>query len=81
MRTTGRPHAHTTAPTRRPDVNPQTTPAPRGAPPAQSVPAALKAQVEAALKKVEAEMGLGFGMKIDNEKLRAYEKSLQKAGV
>ncbi|MHB8174037.1 MAG: DNA-directed RNA polymerase subunit alpha [Nitrospirota bacterium] len=30
------------------------------------------------IKEILTEMGLGFGMKIDNEKLKAYEKSLQK---
>lgn len=33
------------------------------------------------IKEILTEMGLGFGMKIDMEKLKAYEKSLQKAGV
>jgi len=33
------------------------------------------------IKEILTEMGLGFGMKIDMEKLRTYEKSLQKAGV
>ncbi len=30
------------------------------------------------IKEILSEMGLSFGMKIDNEKLKAYEKSLQK---
>ncbi len=30
------------------------------------------------IKEILTEMGLSFGMKIDNEKLKAYEKSLQK---
>lgn len=33
------------------------------------------------IKEILTEMGLGFGMKIDMEKLKAYEKSLQKTGV
>ncbi|MGC2424940.1 MAG: DNA-directed RNA polymerase subunit alpha [Nitrospirota bacterium] len=33
------------------------------------------------IKEILTEMGLSFGMKIDNEKLKAYEKSLQKTGV
>ncbi|MGA2192557.1 MAG: DNA-directed RNA polymerase subunit alpha [Nitrospirota bacterium] len=33
------------------------------------------------IKEILNEMGLGFGMKIDMEKLKAYEKSLQKTGV
>ncbi len=33
------------------------------------------------IKEILTEMGLAFGMKIDNEKLKAYEKSLQKTGV
>ncbi len=33
------------------------------------------------IKEILSEMGLSFGMKIDNEKLRAFEKSLQKSGV
>src|SRR5512143_1841412 len=33
------------------------------------------------IKEILSEMGLGFGMKIDNEKLKAYEKSLHKTGV
>jgi len=32
------------------------------------------------IKEILVEMGLGFGMKIDMDKLKAYEKSLQKAG-
>ncbi len=33
------------------------------------------------IKEILNEMGLGFGMKIDNEKLKNYEKSLQRTGV
>lgn len=33
------------------------------------------------IKEILTEMGLSFGMKIDNDKLKAYEKSLQKTGV
>ena len=33
------------------------------------------------IKEILNEMGLGFGMKIDMEKLKAYEKSLQRTGV
>ena len=33
------------------------------------------------IKEILSEMGLGFGMKIDTEKLKAYEKSLHKTGV
>lgn len=33
------------------------------------------------IKDILGEMGLGFGMKIDMEKLKAYENSLQKSGM
>jgi len=33
------------------------------------------------IKEILSEMGLGFGMKIDMEKLKAYENSLQKSGM
>ncbi|MBI5190758.1 MAG: DNA-directed RNA polymerase subunit alpha [Nitrospirae bacterium] len=33
------------------------------------------------IKELLVEMGLGFGLKVDMEKLRAYEKSMQKSGV
>ena len=33
------------------------------------------------IKEILNEMGLGFGMKIDMEKLKTYEKSLQRTGV
>ena len=33
------------------------------------------------IKEILSEMGLGFRMKIDTEKLKAYEKSLHKTGV
>jgi DNA-directed RNA polymerase subunit alpha len=33
------------------------------------------------IKDILHEMGLGFGMKIDMEKLRSYESSLQKSGI
>ncbi len=33
------------------------------------------------IKEILTEMGLSFGMKIDNEKLKAFEKSLLKSGV
>jgi DNA-directed RNA polymerase subunit alpha len=33
------------------------------------------------IKEILNEMGLGFGMKIDTDKLKNYEKSLQRTGV